>query len=226
MFVEMLATLEFFPTEAGARIRVGDELRAICGSLEEVYWLVTRVTRLYRKWPGLQELRLVFCAKYQPLDGLPALGISEAYPEGFPSERPPAPEPKRLTGKPAPGEISAAASVEDTVRDLAEAKDLNRTGPPPRVRDIPIRQLKPEERITPEMIRAAEEKFKAEKAARDLQQAREDIGLDDDVAFLAALDDAAREEDEAEAEHETNERNSAVGKEPEDAEGSRSAEGV
>ena len=170
MFVEMLASMDFFPPEAGARIRIGDEMRAICASIGEVDWLVTRMTRLFKKWPGLQEMRLVYCdSGRRPLDGLPALGTSELYPDGFPNEFPPAPEPKRITGKPDPGEISAAQSVEDTVRDLAELKDLNRVGPPRKVRDIPMRQFKPEDRITPEQLEEAARLYREEKAPRELE---------------------------------------------------------
>ena len=171
---EIMATMAFFPSEAGARAAIADEIAAMCSSEEDARWLARRITRLHRKWPGLQELRLVFCDKYRPLDGLPAFGSSELYPEGFPSEYPLAPEPKRLNGKPQPGEISGAPSVEATVRDLAELKNLNRIGPAPRVRDIPLRQLTDADRITPEMIAAAVLKSREERARQELGLETED----------------------------------------------------
>jgi hypothetical protein len=178
IYTEMMAGIPFFPPEAGARSLISHELACICESAEQARWLAIRMVRLYRKWPGLIELRTVFCSKYHPLDALPALGASEVYPDGIPSERGPAPEPKRLFGKPEPGQISAAASIENTVRDLVELKDMNRAGVPPRrVRDIPLRQLKPDEQITPEMIREAEEEYRAEKARQELAlQPDSDVG--------------------------------------------------
>lgn len=163
---EAMTAMDYFPPEAAARGRIADEIAAICADEEQAIWLAIRMTRLYRKWPGVQELRLVYCARYQALDCLPAIGTSEIYPDGFPSERPPEPELKRLTGKPEPGEISAAESIENTVRDLAELKDMNRATQV-KVRDIPVIQLTDENRITQkQMLEAA----RAYRAARDREQ--------------------------------------------------------
>ena len=87
LFVEMLASIPFFPSEGGARIAISDELMAICAGPNEAKWLVTRMRRLYQRWPGPVELRRVYASKHVPWDGLPSIGISETYPGGIPSER-------------------------------------------------------------------------------------------------------------------------------------------
>lgn len=91
VFVEMLASIPFFPSETGARLAIGDEIRAMCKGPHEAEWLVTRMRRLYRRWPGPLEMRHVYAAKFQPWDGVQPIGISEHYPDGIPSENETAP---------------------------------------------------------------------------------------------------------------------------------------
>ncbi len=86
-FVEMLASIPFFPPENGARLAIGDEIRSMCAGSREALWLVTRMRRLYTRWPGPSELRRVYASKHLPWDGVQPIGISESYPEGIPSER-------------------------------------------------------------------------------------------------------------------------------------------
>ncbi len=85
---EMMATIPFFPGEAGARIAIADEIAALCSDPAEAVWIARRMIRLYSKWPGLQELRRVFVASRDPQDGIEALGWSDEYPHGFPKELP------------------------------------------------------------------------------------------------------------------------------------------
>jgi hypothetical protein len=202
IYAEMMASIPFFPTEAGARAVIANEIASMCESLDRAEWLAVRMIRLYRKWPGVIELRIVFCSKYQPLDALPEIGASEAYPDGVPSERPPEKAPALLRGR-EDVLISAAPSVEATVRDLAIKTDLKRYGAPAKVRDIPVRQLTEADRITPEMIRKAEEEFRASKARRERDEGLRALGLE------VPLDEPGE-----------------TPKEPENAEGSGSTEGV
>jgi hypothetical protein len=121
---EMLATIPFFPGESGARLAVADEFRSICNSSEEAFWLVTRLIRLYRRWPGVLEMRLVFCSRYQPLDGVEAAGTSEVYPDGIPSERLVPQSTQLVAGRPRK-EIRDARAIEATVPDLLKVRDLS-----------------------------------------------------------------------------------------------------
>ena len=165
---EMMASIPFFPPEEGARAVISNEIAAMCESDEQARWLAMRMVRLYRKWPGAIEMRIVFCSRHQPLDAIAAIGESEAYPDGIPSERPPEKTPARLPGARDDHLISGSPSVEATVHDLAVKTDMNRAPGPVRVRDIPVRRLTDAERITPEMIEAAVLKSREERARREL----------------------------------------------------------
>ena len=165
---EMMAGIPFFPPEEGARAVISNEIAAMCESDEQARWLAMRMVRLYRKWPGAIEMRIVFCSTHQPLDAIAAIGESEAYPDGIPSERPPERTQARLSGTREDHLISGSPSVEVTVHDLAVKTDMNRAPGPVRVRDIPVRRLTDADRITPEMIEAAVLKNREERARREL----------------------------------------------------------
>jgi hypothetical protein len=162
----MAAMPDYFPPELGARMAIGRKIRAICESEEAADWLAMRMVDLFRKWPGVDVMRQVYCAKYRhPLDGIAAIGVCEEYPDGFPSERAPEPEPKRLLLPRSRDEelLSAAPEMEIIVSDLAAKTRLDRTlkriEPPPR-------ELSPEERKAWEdKIREAEEQLRAQKDA-------------------------------------------------------------
>ena len=69
---EMMAGIPFFPPEEGARAVISNEIAAMCESDEQARWLAMRMVRLYRKWPGAIEMRIVFCSTHQPLDAIKA----------------------------------------------------------------------------------------------------------------------------------------------------------
>lgn len=172
---EMLAAIpNFYPREAAARSAIAEEIGAMCASPEDAVWLVKRMIRLYSKWPGVIEMRLVYCSGRQPLDGIQAICASQDYPDGIPSERDgaipaallAATETKRI----AAGEVSSAASICETVEDLKRATDMRRAlGPAPIIRPIPVTRV-PSGSITQAMVDAAEREYRDKKA-------RESIGV-------------------------------------------------
>jgi hypothetical protein len=166
--VESLSAIPYFPTEAGARAAIQNQIAAMCKSEADALWLCARMVALYKKWPGVPEMRLVLCNGRKPLDAIEATGESEYYPDGIPSERPPAAPPKQLPGSREPLQISGAPSIDATVHDLAVKTDLNNFGAPAKVREIPVRKLNGAERITPAMVRQAEEEYRAAKARQEL----------------------------------------------------------
>jgi hypothetical protein len=171
IFVEMLAgLLEFFPAESGARIAIGDQIRKMCHSAAEADWLVNRMGTLYKKWPGAREMRMVYCTKFYPLDGVEMIG-SGSYPDGIPSEAETAgkaimaPSLKLLPGR----VVSAAKSIDETVLMLAEAKDMKHAHKrAPAVPDIPT--LPPGSYVTQADIDAAVNESRE-------RIAREELGL-------------------------------------------------
>jgi len=163
VIVEMLSSIPFFPKEGGARILIGEEIRSMCHDDEQGVWLAQRMARLYSQWPGVRELRAVYCSKHRPLDGYELIGGTEAFPDGIPSEKliPAAP----MKALPPGREVSAADSLEDTVIDLAAAKNMRAVGTC-KVRDIPI--LPPGNRITQADIDAAVEVSRQRVARQEL----------------------------------------------------------
>ena len=146
VILEMLAGLDFFPPEGGARLLITEELRRMVASPEQGAWLALRMSRLYTKWPGIRDLRMVYCQRYRPLDGIELSGSTEAYPDGIPSELP-APQDQKYFG-PGPGEpASAAESVSLTVEALVKSKSLQNAGKRVTVPTIPL--LPKANRITP-----------------------------------------------------------------------------
>jgi len=87
MAVKALSAIAFFPTEPMAQAIVGDALAAMCPSVAALRHAVRRACGLYKTWEkcGIQGLRQIVCASYQPADGI-AAGPTEMYPEGLPSE--------------------------------------------------------------------------------------------------------------------------------------------
>jgi len=91
-----LAAMDFYPTETNdeARTMIAAEIGQMCSTPAEAQWLVRQMLRLYRKWPGPREMRILFCQEFRPLDGMDFLNEeSSVYPDGIPLESKPQPHP-------------------------------------------------------------------------------------------------------------------------------------
>ena len=179
VYVEMLASIPFFPAESGARVLIGNQIRSMCGSSGEALWLVERMVYLHGdKWPGPAEMRRVYCAKHFPLDGVPAIGVSEKFPDGIPSENPPAARPL-LSAAPISEDHQFAAAV----RHLAQAKRLPAPGEPmpapiPTPRVAQTRAEKAPQIITQADIDEAVEIVRKKKLEEDEEAARREAGIE------------------------------------------------
>jgi hypothetical protein len=93
-----MTSLKFFPTDMDGRIAIMKLLGAMAKNQDQVRWLVGRMLTLFDEWPGPRTLRIVFCAKFKPEDGIDIRGVCPAYPDGIPPEKPIPAEsfPKRL----------------------------------------------------------------------------------------------------------------------------------
>lgn len=85
--VEMMSAIPFFPTDGGARVLIASEVAAICSDEAQALWLARRMARLYSSWPGISEMRRMFCATYMPYDGIDPVGHSEIYGDRFPNNQ-------------------------------------------------------------------------------------------------------------------------------------------
>jgi hypothetical protein len=83
-----LALMKFFPaSDVVARATVMAELMEMCANDEQVEWIGKRMSALYTEWPGLRELRAVFCSKFKPRDGIEVNSTDARFIDGIPSER-------------------------------------------------------------------------------------------------------------------------------------------
>lgn len=101
---------------------VADEIARLAKSRNEAVWLVRRMQRLYRRWPGTLEMRIMFCSRFLPADGDVPTEVSEFYPDGIPSELE---QPQAVPGALPPGHsVSADPEWDQAVTQLAEQKRL------------------------------------------------------------------------------------------------------
>src|SRR5215472_7254230 len=83
--VGKLMSMPYYPvSETLVKISLIDELPEIAGNDEQLAWLIRRVTSLYAYWPGLSEIRAVYCSKFKPRDGIEV--HSGVFLDGVPSE--------------------------------------------------------------------------------------------------------------------------------------------
>jgi len=124
MAVEAMTALPFFPSAGAAQALVADELMRMCQTGERAMWLVRRMTQLFTKWPGIREMRAVYCSKFATKDGVEC--YSEMFLDGIPSERD---TPLQISGSPtlalpAGNSVSVDPELEKQVADLAEARAM------------------------------------------------------------------------------------------------------
>jgi hypothetical protein len=127
-----LTLLKFFPSDPGARLELAKLVARMASTEQQVEWLVQRTVALCNEWPGPLGLRQIFCSKFKPADGIEAGGTA-MFPDGPPSEKQIDPAP--LLALP-PGHVASAdRALENSVRLLAIAKDMDRT-----IRQTQLRQ--------------------------------------------------------------------------------------
>lgn len=160
-------TLKFFPSDADARFGIAEEISEMAANEDQVVWLVKRLPKIYHEWPGMAEVRAVFCSKFRPKDGIET--YSTVYVDGIPSEKeplalPPPPMRQLAAGEP----VSGAESISATVSDLCRQKDMNRVLrglPAPPVREIPVVRITEANRISLSDLERAREEYRNRKAA-------------------------------------------------------------
>lgn len=110
-------TMKFFPSDPDARIGIAEELIEIASDAEQIRWLVLEAPKLWSAWPGMLEIRALFCSRFQPRDGVEA--ISAVVDDH--TERLSAPERPQITGTAGPPIDSDPAFPCDVLSLMAEA---------------------------------------------------------------------------------------------------------
>jgi len=110
--VSKFGLMAFFPGDPDTRSALVWALMQLVETEDQLDWLVSRALKLYPRWPGVGEIRALYCSRFKPKDGVE--GYSEVYEGGFPHESP-APQipPKRevvtTADQKLTGQIQAAA---------------------------------------------------------------------------------------------------------------------
>lgn len=151
LLVEMLAAgvPSFFPSEAGGRTMIGDELRQMCHDWNDAENFVRSLSRRWKKWEGLAEMRRAYCASRVPLDAVMDDSVSEVYPDGYPPRQLDTPERAALAAAPSTKLLAGPvdeersrfdrdtmctgrdAQLQQGIQNLGEQKQLQ---PPPKRR--------------------------------------------------------------------------------------------
>jgi len=114
-----IALMPFFPSsDPNARAVLIEELGSVCESDAHAQWLAVRMGQVFKKqWPGLGEMRALYCKRFKPVDGYEV--ASECFPDGFPSES----ELGQLEIKGLPAPMKALDPVPET-RQISESVEL------------------------------------------------------------------------------------------------------
>jgi hypothetical protein len=115
--VSNLALMAFFPGDPDTRVALMNVLMSLVDTKEHLDWLIERALKLYARWPGVAELRALYCSRYPPKDGAEA--YSEIYESGFPHESPAA-----TYVTPAGAPVSNDATIDAVVRKAAKLKAM------------------------------------------------------------------------------------------------------
>lgn len=117
--VAKMALMAFFPGDPDIRAALVSVLMDTVETDEQLDWLVNRALRLYGKWPGVAEIRALYCSRWKPKDGMET--YSAIYPEGIPSDRKRS-QPER--DAPRGGPVTANADFDREIRLVADRKKL------------------------------------------------------------------------------------------------------
>ncbi len=82
--VDTLSLIPYFPGDDGSRSALLEQIQKMVTFDEQAAWLACRATQVFSTWPGMRELRALFCKRFRPRDNFEA--DSQIFPDGFASE--------------------------------------------------------------------------------------------------------------------------------------------
>ncbi len=168
--ISSLKLMQFFPGDEDACLALADDLAAMAANEEQIEWAVRRVRNLYSEWPGIHELRAVFCSRFKPRDGINA--YSSKFIDGVPPEKP---QPDAVPLALPPGHVVTA----DNELDAAVQQAFERTRP---VRSIKTPESSPVnpnfQPVTKADIDAAVSDWRDKRALQAIQNERVELAED------------------------------------------------
>jgi hypothetical protein len=151
--------MNFVPKEEVERTEIARELYEMVCDAPELDWLVRETPRRFRRgWPGIEEVRALYCAMFSPRDGVEV--CSQIYEDGiFPGINEPA---HLIADSPRGGMIAANPGNALMVRVLADAM------PPPAASRKPPKSATPKPKLPTqeEIDRIKEEQRQNQKRAK------------------------------------------------------------
>lgn len=130
--ISRLSLLRFFPSGEDQRQEIAESVEAFAFDNEQLAWLGKRMIALYSDWPGVHELRAVFCSRFPPRDRVE--GESSVFPEGVPRDPALGRPPQQLL--PAGHVASVSGELDKSIQDLAMLCTM--PAPMPRVEVPPV----------------------------------------------------------------------------------------
>lgn len=68
--LRMSASIPFYPDNQIAATEIALTLDRMCGSADQINWLVTTAINTWKKWEGIGGLRALYCSRFPPQDNL------------------------------------------------------------------------------------------------------------------------------------------------------------
>ncbi len=123
--MDELAVLKYFPGVEQARVALVRVTCEMADNDDQVRWLMSRMTSgIYAEWPGVREMRALFCSRFNPRDGINA--YSSVYPDGIPADpkNPLQLEAPKMLALPPGHTVSADKSLETAVQILSQGMSI------------------------------------------------------------------------------------------------------
>lgn len=83
-FVATMVLMKFFPAGDMERAVLAEAIEDFVETDEQLEWLRRQAHKLHDDWPGVRELRAIFCQRFKPKDGY---SISSARLDGVQQEK-------------------------------------------------------------------------------------------------------------------------------------------
>jgi len=75
--VSTISAMKYFPAgDAGVRDEIMDLLAAMVATAADLEWFRRTLRDTVSEWPGLAELRAIYCTSRRPADGIEGKGFS------------------------------------------------------------------------------------------------------------------------------------------------------
>ena len=77
-----LSAMRFFPSkdDKEGRLEITKAIASMAGTYDRALWIIDQMLNLSNDWPGIPEMRGIFCHRFPPADGV--AGESKLCPDG------------------------------------------------------------------------------------------------------------------------------------------------